>query len=687
MKAHAARALGGAASLFAFGLLATPDAPAQAASTATAAPAPAYEDRLIGGNLAPDISLGDAYSYDSTGLARAIRVDAVTSMLEGQGANPYPTVHENGIVADAQWETATYGFWSANGAVRIGGGDERFLGASDNNLSFALHQRGMPFDGGWQADNALGDLNLPLVGLERAQPRFILSSGTMLGATTEWRGPDGLQFVAGGGEPGVLNGIKVPVFDTLGGSTAALGAQWSPAPQWTVGGEYAGARDANLYYQPYAPPTGGPGLPPEIASPRISSNTGILSAAWQQDHTHAQFNFIDGTLDGNSNAFGAFADASMTRGPYTQSFGAFYIEPNLAWGNQLIMSNAEGAYYRLDYQTRRWSANFGIDEVLPVSGLGVSSTFLNGNARYQIDRDTGIGAISNLLLSHDGSSETAWSLEGYVDQANSWGTGRVQLGYATSTQAEDLSATVQQSWTMPTGIRLATSVAVDSGHTAPLAGLPAQDTTVVRLAAYGGGNLTSRFSIDGNVQWAAAVQGRAAPSTSADVSLVCQLARSWELLFTYYENHIGSWTPLTVTSPLTPPVPVPQASQGQQGLFLTLRWQQSRGGHFVPLGGAPGSGSGGLTGVVYLDANENGRYDAGEAGAPNVTVILDGRFSVRTDANGRFDFPAVVAGRHVLTVQSDNLPLPWTLTNQGRTEVEVTTRDRIDVNIGAMRLR
>ena len=684
MNAHAAHALRWAACLFGLELFATPCTRAQAPPTSAPSAPAAYEDRLIGGNLAPDISLGDSYSSDSSGLARAIRVDAVTSMLEGQGANPTPAVHENGIVADAQWETATYGAWSANGAVRIGGVDERFIGPSDNNLSFALHQRGMPFDGGWQADNALGDLNLPLVGLERTQQRFMLSSGTMLGATTEWRGPDGLQFVAGGGEPGVLNGIKVPVFDTLGGSTAALGAQWSPAPHWTVGGQFAGARDANLYYQP---PPGDSVLPPEIASQRISSNTGIVSAAWQEDRTHAQFNLIDGTLDGNSNAFGAWTDASLTRGPYTQSFGAFYIEPNLAWGNQLILSNAEGGYYRLDYQTRRWSANFGIDEVLPVSGQGVSSTFLNGNARYQVDRDTGIGAVSNLLLGHDGGSATAWSLQGYLDQANSWGTGRVQLGYATSTDANDLSATVQQSWTMPTGMRLATSVAVDSGHSAPTAGLPAQDTTIVRLAAYGGGNLTSRFSIDGNVQWATAVQGRAAPATSADVSLVCQLARAWELLFTYYENRIGSWTPLTVTSPLTPPVPTPQASQGQQGIFLTLRWQQSRGGHFVPLGGAPGSGSGRLTGVVYLDDNENGRYDAGEAGAPNVTVILDGRFSTRTDTNGRFDFPAIVAGHHVLTVQPDNLPLPWALVNQGRTEVDVTTRDRIDVNIPAVRLK
>ncbi len=107
----------------------------------------------------------------------------------------------------------------------------------------------------------------------------------------------------------------------------------------------------------------------------------------------------------------------------------------------------------------------------------------------------------------------------------------------------------------------------------------------------------------------------------------------------------------------------------------------------APLGGAPASGAGEIAGTVYLDANYNGRLDAGEAGAPNVTVVLDGRFSVQTDSNGRFDFPVVAAGHHVLTVISDNLPLPWTLPNAGRTEIEVATRGRAEASIGAQRPR
>jgi len=68
-------------------------------------------------------------------------------------------------------------------------------------------------------------------------------------------------------------------------------------------------------------------------------------------------------------------------------------------------------------------------------------------------------------------------------------------------------------------------------------------------------------------------------------------------------------------------------------------------------------------------------------------VVLDGRFSVQTDARGRFDFPVVASGHHVISVIQDNLPLPWTPTNEGRTEVEVATRGKSDVELGAQRPR
>ena len=55
--------------------------------------------------------------------------------------------------------------------------------------------------------------------------------------------------------------------------------------------------------------------------------------------------------------------------------------------------------------------------------------------------------------------------------------------------------------------------------------------------------------------------------------------------------------------------------------------------------------------------------------------------------NGRFDFRVVAAGHHVITIISDNVPLPWTLPNGGRTEVDVATRGHTNIAIGAERIR
>jgi hypothetical protein len=96
-------------------------------------------------------------------------------------------------------------------------------------------------------------------------------------------------------------------------------------------------------------------------------------------------------------------------------------------------------------------------------------------------------------------------------------------------------------------------------------------------------------------------------------------------------------------------------------------------------------GSGSIQGFLYLDANDNGRLDPGESGVPNVVVLLNGRFAVRTNSEGRFEFPSVATGTHVLTVVQDNIPLPWAVPDDGRTSIEVGVRDRSYVTVGARR--
>ncbi|HLW25641.1 MAG TPA: hypothetical protein VKT22_14900 [Steroidobacteraceae bacterium] len=647
--------------------------PAVSLSPADLPAAPSYQDRLIeGGALAPDMSAGEGTtSDDSQGLARSLEVDGVFSVLSSTESGSSSSVVENGVIIKSQWESAAYGAWSLDGSARTGGSN---LGSSVEGQGgvITLRQRGMPFDGGWQADNTLGDTNTPDVGLAKLQPRFFLPTAPMQGLTTEWRGPEGLQIVAGGGVPGLYDGIEVPDFRTLAGSTATAGLQWSPDAHWTLGGQLIEAHDVNLAVGPIVD-----------ADSRMSSGSGLLSAAWQGEGRRLQMNLMDDAITGEPNALGAWIDGTLTQGRFVHNAGLFRLDPNMTWGNQLITNDAEGGYYRFGYQSRQWLSDLGIDEVHSVSGQSANMTFLTGDTRYQIFRDWGVGAVANLAHNSGGN---AWSLESYLDHPNRFGTGRVQADYATTAEGRDLTLTLDQGWSSSSALKISTSAYVERISGAMFDGSE-QDSTLVGLGAYGGGELTARLGAQGNVRWAHAVSGQAAPGISANVSLTYQVSSHWELLLTYYESRTGSWTPLTVTSPLSPPVPTAVPAIDERGIFLTLRYQRAAGLHFAPLGGAPGAGSGALTGTVYLDANANGQLDAGESGAANLTVVLDGRFSTQTDAAGRFSFPVVAAGHHVLTVSSDNLPLPWVLTQGGRTEIEVGTRAHTDVAIAAERPR
>jgi hypothetical protein len=648
-------------------LAANAQSPAPAAASASV-----YQDRYIGGgSLSPDISMGDNSTNNTDGLARSVQIDAVASVLTSHDSGSAHNVTENGLVAKTQWETAAYGAWSLDAALRT---DASNAGPSEQGQGgvITLRQRGMPFDGDWQADNALGDVNSPDIAMARLQPRFYLPTAPLQGLTTEWRGPSGLQVVAGGGTPGVYDGIVVPDFRTLDGSTATAGAQWSPAAHWTVGGQLVEAHDVNLAIGPVIDGT-----------TLMSSTTGLLSAGWENGGEHIQANFLDGNISGKGNAFGTWIDASFAQGRIVQNAGVFRIDPDMTWGNQLITNDAQGGYYRLNYQSRQWLADVGIDEVRSVSGLGTNTTFLTGDTRYQLSRDWGIGGAANVSRTDGGSS---WSVQGFIDHSNGGGTGRVQADFTQTPVGQDTTFTLNEAWSTPAGMRLSTSASIERISGAVTNGL-GQDSTVLSLGAFGGGQFSNGLGIDGNVLWARAVQGRAAPGVSANISLIWQIARDWQILTTYYDSRIGAWEPLTVTSPLTPPVAIPVAAVQERGVFLTLRFRRASGLHFAPLGGAPGAGSGEIAGVVYLDANNNGQPDAGEAGAANVTVVLDGRFSMQTDAAGRFSFPVVATGHHVITVVADNLPLPWVLIGDGRRETEVTTRDRTIISIGAQRPR
>lgn len=171
-----------------------------------------------------------------------------------------------------------------------------------------------------------------------------------------------------------------------------------------------------------------------------------------------------------------------------------------------------------------------------------------------------------------------------------------------------------------------------------------------------------------------------------NISLNWRMAAHWWLSTTIYENNGQRRSPFSL-DPLAPPDQFFDLPR-DRSIYLNLRYERQSGTSARVLGGAPGSAYGSISGSVFLDENGDGVRSASELTAANVTVVLDGNYSVRTDSQGFFEFPRVGPGSHRLTVVPDNLPLPWFFDGPGESRtIDVKVRAEQRVDFGAIRQR
>jgi hypothetical protein len=660
-----------AAILAALGVLAQPacwaQPPAQGSNGASAATPPAYEDRLIeGGALAPDRSAEDFAPYDATGWPRFWRLEGISSYYDQQGK----ITRENGARLSANLDTPDYGALSLDATAR----------ASPGSFIATLTQRDLAFDGNWRANNGLGVLTSLGIDLTRTQYRFYLPTFAIAGATTEWIHDRDLQLQASAGEPGFYDGLRLSGFQALHGSFATVGAQWAFAPRWQAGVQFADARNVDS-------PFGANG------NGRINSTAEYASLAWNGDNTRLQGNLLassaNDTVD-SINAVGVWLDGSTNWNGTTHNYGIYRLEPGLTWGYQPVNNDIQGVYYRLAYQTLRWQVDGGIDRVISLSGRGVNGTYATANGHYQATTTLGLGGNGTYL---HGGNQDSWTGSAFADYFWSMGSSRVEVSAASNNNIVESRASqvsLSHTWNMPAGSRLSTSVAAtrDTSQAATPGSPDAAlfDTTFRRLGlgVLGGGDLTNNLSVDANLQYNLLQHGGSASGVYGNAVLNWRIDSRWSVSATYYDNRDDTARLFTLDPliPIVNAVPVMR----NRAILLTLRYEERAGTRMAPLGGRPGGPAGAIAGVLFLDANDNGQRDPGEPGASNVTVLLNGRFSTRTDASGRFEFPFVAAGIQTLTVLPDNLALPWVV-GEAKREVDVRTRETAQVEIGARRLR
>ncbi len=627
--------------------LLTPTASAQ--TPAAPGPAAAYQDRVLD-DLPPEpLDDGGATpAYDSSGWPRFLRLETRL------GTEPFDDQHHSraGVAVYGLLETPNHGTLSLDGSHSPHSG----------RGTLTLRQRGLPLGGGWTGNHEAGVLNSPLPPIHRLPSRVALPSALIQGVAGEWARDDGgWQWQAASGTPGRLEGLPSSVWRSGSGQRHSLGLQWRPGVQatpadpldrsgWTLAAQLEAARDIALLDNP-------------LPTDRFDADSALLTARHETDDRRVQAQWVQahgGRLGGQRQ--GLWVDAEWDDGPRHHGAGLYRLDPDLHWAGQPMASDAQGVYARSAWRTRQWSAEGSLDWLRSVSGDTADGIYATFSGRRRLGAASQIGA-GGALRDFDGRAWTA-----YVDwrHDNAWGNSgwRLDLSGGAS-QAHEQRLGYDQDWRVPQGWTLATSLGL--GRVGADDGQAAQTLWAAALSL--GAPIGSRAQLRASLDTERRSGGEHHDSLSLGASW--RIDTRWSVEGQFHRG-LGRYSSASL-DPLAPPVST--QTTADRSFYAVLRYELQAGSRLAPLGGRPQEGGGRIEGVVYLDANRSGTQEASESGASGVTVYLDNRYAVRTDAQGRFSFPFVAAGTRTVTVRNETLPLPWAVVDEGSVKVPVRLRE------------
>lgn len=631
----------------------------QASTSTNGNGAPAYVDRVIEG-LAPEPADNpEAYAYDREGWPRFLRLETRL------GTQPFDQTRRTrvGYGIYGLLETPNHGTLSIDGTYA----------PSDSSGTLTLRQRAMPLSGGWLTSNELGVINSPAPGILRLPARIYLPSTILQGISTEWENPGrGVQLQASTGEPGRLGFMPANGFHKLPGQRTSFGGQWrlgadeaSPLSNqgWTVAVQHEDARKVSNFDVPTQ------------ASDIVDANSSLLALRHEGAEHRIQGQVLRtqaSNVDGARTGF--WIDAEWDDGPRKHGVGTYRLEENLTWANQPLASDLIGAYARTSWRTRQWSAEGSVDWLDSISGRSGSGFFATGAARWRLNRDHSVGAGTTVRR----FAGDAWSTYGDWRFQNGWGTSGLRLEFTHgSNETDSRWLTWDQEWVVPQGWAVSTSLGVGAYDASQERPAESAWNAALSLSA----PLSSNVSLRGNLT----TEHRELNGSRHSINLggYWRINPRWSMEANYNRStgrnrYDASLDPLAL--PVTFFVP-----QSDRSFYAVLRYELEAGSRNVPLGGRAADGGGRIEGTVYFDANRSGTQEASEQGVPNVTVYLDNRYAVRTDSQGRFEFPFVAGGARTVTVRGETLPLPWNVVDLGQTRVDVRLRESVSIGIPVQR--
>lgn len=623
------------------------------APTPTPAPAP-YVDREIEGLPPQEVDDAPATDYDASGWPRYLRLEArlASDPFDRRGGSYL------GYGGYGQLETPNHGALSFDGqySPRSGGG------------TLTLRQRGVPLGDGWIGNHELGLINSLAPGLTRLPSRVYVPSSYLRGLSGEWERPEsGWQWQLSSGQPGRLGILPDTRFITTPGRRHTLGAQWRPSSNdgWGVALQHERADGV----RPFGLPDSAPLLDADATRLALRRDAGALrwQAQWLSDRTSA--------LAGSRQGGWADVEWDSDSGAWSHGVGAYRLDTGLSWAGQPMASDLEGLYLRTRYLQRRWSADGSLDWLRSISRRDSRGFYGTGNLRWRVGRDSQ-ASVGLAVRDLDGRD---WSAYGDWRWTNDLGASGLRLEAEGGDNRRRLMRLVHdQEWPVSTGWALSSSLGIArQGEQAGRGPTGNQWTAALNASVPVGQRAGLRGSLSTE-------QGPgSAQRSSINLNANWRLNNRWELEGSWVWNR-GQFPVVASLDPLTPPVVVDQTLSGRS-FYLLLRYQRQAGSRDFPLGGQAGQGGGRLEGVVFFDGNRNGEQEANELGVPNATVFLDNRYAIRTDSQGRFEFPLVASGTHTVTLRADSLPLPWNVVGDGSLPTEVQLRQTTRLSLSVQR--
>lgn len=659
-------------------------AAALAQGTAPPAEGQPYVDRVMEGLPDPDGGLQlKASEYNEAGWPRSWRVDY--SLFKQNGGGGDTTSRALGI--GGFLDTPNHGALSINANLVQQQSNAPGNQAQNSGSTWRIDQRALPLDGGWFANHNAGDINTVSTRLARGTGRVSVPATPIRGVGGQWYLNDAVDLNAAAGRTGLFSGLDAVGFQTSGGSIGSAGAQFRLPTGDALG---AGSRtDAAFQLIDGKNISDGAGFGNALntrayfaaaswegAAPwGTGVATGYGSPSDRVGGLRMQANVVRSDSTQGGVATGLWLDAAWRTERWRTTAGVFRFEPNLRWGTTVLASDLQGVYWQADTSTRQWQAGYAVELSDSVSRAGAGSSasgrsaFINVNGRYLLDSRNSVGAALSFraITSPGQSAQLSWS------RASDWGQTQWRADLANASGVRTTRLGVDQSWPVVLPATFGTSLAWErmSGNVSP--------TTGLIWGILGTLSPWSQWSLDGSVRGARRSDG--GESVNANVGVSWQPYIGWSLTLRYTESRGQEPLPALVVSALTAATQQAIATtQTNRSIQLLLRYEDRAGTSTAPLGGLPGTGSGGLTGTVFFDADSNGRREASEGGVPGVTVILDRRYVTRTDSQGRYEFPYVAAGEHLIEVSPDNVPLPWSpvLRDPAKTVILVRQTNSLD---------